>query len=247
MTSSSKNDGMEHLLKPDETAEYLRLSLAWLAKARMSGDGPPFVAQIIVEAGSTLIVEAEVAKKQRQLTRARVVRNGLMIALLAHYPIRLKNFAALSIGSSLIKIDTVWWIKLTAKETKEKRADERPIEDYLGGLIDKYIRTCRPILARGKDPGSALWLAMDGKRLSECYIREVITETTRATLGVPVNPHMFRAAGATTAAIYAGDKPHLGSALLHHSHPPVAQENYNRASGISASKAYGNLTSQFRK
>ena len=43
MTSSSKNDGMEHLLKPDETAEYLRLSLAWLAKARMSGDGPPFV------------------------------------------------------------------------------------------------------------------------------------------------------------------------------------------------------------
>jgi len=79
-----------------------------------------------------------------------------MIALLANYPIRLKNYAALSIGHSLIKVDMVWWIKLTAAETKEKKADERPIEEYLGDLIDKYIKTYRPILAREKDPGCAL-------------------------------------------------------------------------------------------
>ena len=150
-------------------------------------------------------------------------------------------------GRSLVKIDKAWWIKLTAAETKEKRADERPIEEYLGDLIDKYIKMYRPILARGKDPGSALWLAMDGKPMAECYVREVITETTRAALGVPINPHMFRTAGATTAAIHAGDKPHLGSAILHHFHPVVAQQNYNRASGISASKAYGSLMRKFRR
>jgi integrase len=205
------------------------------------------VAQVIVEAGLTLIAEAENAKKRPQLTRARMVRDGLMIALLAHYPLRLKNYAALSIGRSLVKIDKVWWIILTAAETKEKKADERPIEGYLGELIDKYIKTYRPVLARGKDPGSALWLAMNGKPMAECYVREVITETSRANLGVPINPHMFRAACVTTAAIYAGDRPHLGSALLHHTHPVVTQENYNRASGISASKAYGSLTRQFRE
>jgi integrase len=208
--------------------------------------GRVVLAEIIIEAGLSLMNEAEIAKKMPKLTRARLFRNGLMIALLAHYPIRLKNYAALSIGRSFVKIDKVWWIILTAAETKEKKADERPIEDYLGDLIDKYIETYRPILARGKDPGSALWLAMDGKPMAECYVREVITETTRATLGVPINPHMFRATGVTTAAIYAGDKPHLGSAILHHSHPVVTQENYNRASCISASKKYGSLTRQFR-
>lgn len=204
------------------------------------------VAQVVIEAGLTLIAEAETAKDRPQLTRARMVRDGLMIALLAHYPIRLKNYAALSIGRSLVKIDNVWWIILSAAETKERKADERPLEDYLGDLIDKYIMTFRPILARGQDPGSPLWLAMDGKPMAECYVREVITETTRAALGVPINPHGFRTAAATTAAVYAGHKPHLGSALLHHRHAIVTQVNYNRASGLSAAKAYSSVIERYR-
>jgi hypothetical protein len=31
------------LLTPAETAQRLRVSLSWLAKARMRGDGPPFI------------------------------------------------------------------------------------------------------------------------------------------------------------------------------------------------------------
>ena len=31
------------LLTPDETAKLLKLSLSWLAKARMRGDGPPYM------------------------------------------------------------------------------------------------------------------------------------------------------------------------------------------------------------
>ena len=201
----------------------------------------------IIEAGLTLIVEAEFAQKLPRLTRARMVRNGLMLILLAHYPIRLKNFAALEIGRSLVKVDTVWWIILSASETKEKRADERPIEDYVGKAIDKYLHTHRPILARGKDAGSALWLAIEGEAMAECSVREAITETARATLGVAVNPHMFRTAGVTTAAVYAGDQPHLGSALLHHAHGPNAQQNYNRASCISASRAYANVMRSYRR
>ena len=32
----------ERLLTPRETADFLRVSESWLAKARMRGDGPPF-------------------------------------------------------------------------------------------------------------------------------------------------------------------------------------------------------------
>ena len=80
------------------------------------------LAEVVVDAGLTLITEGETAPKLPKLTRARLVRNGLMLALLALYPIRLKNFAALEIGRSIVKVDGVWWIVLSASETKGKRA-----------------------------------------------------------------------------------------------------------------------------
>lgn len=34
--------GLGNLLTPEEAAGFLRLSLSWLAKARMRGDGPAY-------------------------------------------------------------------------------------------------------------------------------------------------------------------------------------------------------------
>ncbi|MDR3484262.1 MAG: helix-turn-helix domain-containing protein [Bradyrhizobium sp.] len=34
---------MERLLTPKEMAKFLRVSQSWLAKARMRGDGPPYM------------------------------------------------------------------------------------------------------------------------------------------------------------------------------------------------------------
>lgn len=202
--------------------------------------------EIIIEAGLTLIAEGGTARKVTKLNRARMVRNGLMQAFLAAHPMRRKNFASLEIGRSIVKQNGTWWILLTAAETKEKRADERPIDDYIGKEIDKYLQTYRPILGRGKSVTNALWLAETGEAIKESYIGELITETALLTLGVPVNPHMFRTAAATTAAIHAGDNPHLGSAVLHHTHGPVTLENYNRASCISAGRALKEVVQRFR-
>jgi predicted DNA-binding transcriptional regulator AlpA len=44
MTALSRSgDDIEPLMKANETAEFLRVSESWLAKARMRGEGPPFV------------------------------------------------------------------------------------------------------------------------------------------------------------------------------------------------------------
>jgi hypothetical protein len=83
--------------------------------------------EVLVEAGLTLIAEAENSSKMSQVVQARQFRNGLMVAMLAMYPVRLKNFAALEIGRSLIEINGSWWIVLSALETKEERHDERRI------------------------------------------------------------------------------------------------------------------------
>jgi hypothetical protein len=50
------------------------------------------------------------------VVRARGVRNGLMIALLAVCPIRLKNFAALALGTTFNDVDGRWWIALRAHD-----------------------------------------------------------------------------------------------------------------------------------
>ena len=40
--SARATNSQERLLTPEEAAEFLRMSLSWLAKARMRGDGPAF-------------------------------------------------------------------------------------------------------------------------------------------------------------------------------------------------------------
>jgi hypothetical protein len=42
-TPRIRSDPSLVLLTPKEAAHYLRVSLSWLAKARMHGDGPPFI------------------------------------------------------------------------------------------------------------------------------------------------------------------------------------------------------------
>jgi hypothetical protein len=61
--------------------------------------------EVLVEAGLTLITEAEISSTLTDLGRAHQFRNGLMMAMLALCPIRPKNFAALEIGRSFVKIN----------------------------------------------------------------------------------------------------------------------------------------------
>jgi predicted DNA-binding transcriptional regulator AlpA len=43
VATSKTTVGIERLLTPNETAALLRVSMSWLAKARMRGDGPPYI------------------------------------------------------------------------------------------------------------------------------------------------------------------------------------------------------------
>jgi integrase len=201
---------------------------------------------VLADAGLTLMMEAEMTKRPA-LTRARLFRNGLMIAILAYCPNRLKNFTALEIGRSFVNVDGTWWIVLTAAETKEKREDERPLAEELSPWIERYLEVHRPVLGREKHVGgNALWLAMNGKAMSAASIGEIIPETTRIAVGVSISPHLFRTAGVTTLATHVPGQPHAGSALLHHRPGPVTQENYNRASCITAGKSLAAVNRGYR-
>jgi site-specific recombinase XerD len=204
--------------------------------------------EVLVEAGLSLIAEAEASTSMTSLiiSRARQVRNGLMIALLAFCPIRLKNFATLEIGRTFVEIKGRWWIVLPASETKERRADERPVDVMLGGAIERYLTTFRPVLEARGSPSSALWLSgNDGMPMSYDGIEFTIKTTTLSTVGVDVSPHLFRTSAASTAATRAGANPYLATALLHHTDPAVTDKHYNRASSLTAASSLRDVMQKY--
>jgi hypothetical protein len=88
--------------------------------------------QRLVEAGLALIREAEMFGKTAH-TRAVGVRNGLLIALLALHPIRIKNFAALTISVSFLNIEGRWWLHIASDDTKSHRVEERQVPEFMAG------------------------------------------------------------------------------------------------------------------
>jgi site-specific recombinase XerD len=206
------------------------------------------LANVLAEAGFLLMTEAESAAHRPDLFRARQYRDGLMMVLLAHCPIRSKNFAALELGRTFVLLKDSWWIILSTKDTKEKRADERPLGKYLVSWVERYLQQHRPILDRTGQAPQALWLSSnDGRALTENGVARTLSKRTLATVGVNVSPHLFRTSAASTAAIHGGKTPHLATAILNHTDPRIAEEHYNRATSLDAAQTYAAINDTYRR
>ena len=200
----------------------------------------------LLEAAMILIIEAELSDCS-PVERAKRVRNATMIAFLSLCPIRAKNFAALEIGKTFRNIAGVWWITLPSQTTKSRNPLERQVPSLITPIIDKYINVYRPVLLRSDRPTDSLWPSVTrGEPILPNNISTLISKITEETIGVSVCPHLFRTAGSSTAAIYGGDMPYLGSALLDHRDPRVNEEHYKRASSMSAAQIYGSLIDGLR-
>jgi site-specific recombinase XerD len=219
----------------------LEKDLALVMRPRSKSDRL-VLTEVLVEAGLTLIAAADSSASLSILAKARQVRNGMMVAMLALHPIRLKNFASLEIGRTFIELQGSWWITLSAAETKEKRADERRIDELLTTALNLYLGKYRQALKGNNSESNALWLSShNGAAMTYDGVARAITETTRSAVGIDVSPHMFRTSAASSAALHGGDNLHLGSALLHHRDKRVTEKNYNFASNLSAAQSLRDL------
>jgi integrase len=232
---------MTQLLKPAADLDWLcdlEKDLALVMQPRPKS-GRLVYSHVLLRAGLTLMAEAHSVMKDTKLRRARQFRNGLMVGLLACHLIRLKNFAALEIGRTLRKVANDWWIVLSAADTKEKRADERKVDPCLVPYLELYIETYRPALVLGEGEENFLWCSFRGGAMTYNAIERVIKQTTLASTGVDVCPHLFRTSGVSTVAVSAPDIPGLGAALLHHNDPRVTEDHYNHVESFKAAKAFG--------
>jgi integrase len=191
--------------------------------------------------GLELIDRGETSVHLTALARARLVRDGLMIALLSLCPIRLRNFAGLRIGRQICRIGDTWWIVLDAVETKSGRPDERPVPEILTVHIDRWLERWRPLFLK---PADAFWASTKGGRLAYTYVGQVITETTLRELGVAVSPHLFRDCAVYTVAMEAGDRMGIASGLLQHTDRGTTEKHYNRGATIGAVRRYQQILDQ---
>jgi integrase len=204
------------------------------------------LAERLVEAGLVLIKEAEMFGKT-PLACALGVRHGLLIALLALHPIRIKNLAALAIANTFVNVDGRWWLHVPADDTKSDLVDQRQVPEFITDAVNKYVSTHRTVLNHGNAEQPALWISSTtGRQMTTKNLGTLISKLTRETIGVDVSPHLFRTAGVSTAAVYGGKYPHLASALLGHRDPRVTEEHYNRATSLEAGDTYAAITEAYR-
>jgi site-specific recombinase XerD len=151
----------------------------------------------------------------------------------------------LEIGRKFKQVQDSWWIAIPRQSTKTKRIDERRVPGCLNTVVGVYLSQARPALIGSSAATDFLWISSKtGRRMTTKNLGTLISKITYRTLGVDVSPHLFRTAAATTAAMYGGSTPYLGSAVLGHTDPRVT-EDYNRASSIEAAKIYAAIIQQF--
>ena len=176
-----------------------------------------------------------------ELARARQVRDGLMIALLALCPIRLRNLAELSVGRQLRRVGDAWWIILEADETKTGRPDERRVPRIIAAAIERWLGHWRSVF---HPCDYSFWPSIKGGALAYTYVGHIVTETTRRELGVAVNPHLFRDCAVYTVAINAGDRMGIASGLLQHTDQRTVEKYYNKGASVGAVRRYQQILDQ---
>jgi integrase/recombinase XerD len=191
----------------------------------------------LLDLGIDLMAEAE--NETTTLRRFKTYRDGLMIALLASRPLRLRNLTGLILDRTLVQRGEIWWIQIPAAETKTKSAIELPWPDILTPYLETYLGDHRAGIATLRGAGTAsdaLWLSMHGLPMNDNGIYIRIVARTSEGLGQAINPHLFRDCAATSIAI--DDPAHVGiaSRLLGHRSGSTTERYYNQAHSVEASR-----------
>ena len=237
------------LMMPDRDWSWLKAlkgQLYAVVPAR-TRTGPVITSVQLLDLGQHLMDESTPTEGIR-ISRSDAVRfrDGLMIAFLAFVPIRRRNLAALEIDRHLVKEGDRWFVIVPRDETKTGAPMEFPIPELLKSYLAVYLDILRPRLLRGRT-ANALWVSSWGTHLSYSIIGDIISRRSLSYFGFCISPHDARDAAATTWAIAAPDRIGVARDLLTHRDLRTTGKYYNRARGIEASRAHGQVIAAMRR
>lgn len=164
-------------------------------------------------------------------------RDGLLIALLAARPLRLASLTSLRQGTSVVRSDGGWWLRVAGEGTKTGARYEAPLPTRLTEALDRYTDDLRPRLLAGRTDDH-FWIQKDSRPMRPGPIYARITRLTRRRLGVAVNPHLFRDCAATSIAVLDPAHVRVAAQVLGHATLATTEKHYNQARSLEASRAY---------
>lgn len=202
----------------------------------------------LIDLGRRLMAEAESSSEGSASRRAARYRDGLLIAILAARPLRLRNLAGIEVGQHLVRIGANYVLLFAASETKTKAALEHALPPSLTQLIDRYLAYFRPILvecdgkgrnrASNTPAGRYLWISTEGSAMTAVAIYDRIVKHTAERLGGRINPHAFRHCAASSVALLDPGHLLINKSILGHTTIATSERYYTQAQATEASIIY---------
>jgi integrase/recombinase XerD len=202
--------------------------------------------------GKQLMDTAGAANGKNVLTVQRY-QAGLIVALLAARPLRIRNFQAISIGTSLRWEGRRYWLTFSAEDTKTGAAIDEPLPDDLIPYLEAFLQSWRPVLVRraskvnGDPAHRRLWVDRYGAPMRENTLRSMIERYTKNRFGTAIWPHLFRDCLLTSLAVDQPDLMSISATLLGHAKSDTGNKHYNQARMLDASRRYGKVISEMRE
>lgn len=213
---------------------------------------------LIAKAGARLDgPHQEVIDPRDRLAAARDYRDGLIIALLAQRPLRVKNLLGIEIGVQLRYSGRRARLSFAGTETKTSKPIERSWPPDLLPPLARYLAELRPILLASTTPrnpawpgqpaGAHLWVALGGTALSPGGLAKALRRHTTQKFGHYINAHTFRAIAASTVIQAAPGRIDMAQALLNHSKPSTTEAYYVLTDPRLPLRPYHDLIAALRK
>lgn len=241
-------------MAPDQDWRWLQRAAGRLRLSAVSVRNKPARLQSperLVALGMALMREADATQGEAPPVRAMAYRDGLMIAFLAHRPVRRRNLASMRLGQHLVQYGQEWWVLFTAEETKTGQRLVFPVPPRLLPHLHRYLGHHRPALAAcgaqgASGPTDGVWVSLRGTQMGAAAVAHQVTDRTRTAFGLSLSPHLFRDCAATGIATSAPEEVHLIRSILGHATAATSGRYYNLANSLTASRRYGVIIEELR-
>ena len=176
---------------------------------------------------------------------ALVYRNTLMVALIVHCPIRLRNLVMIRIGKHLNKVDDRYQLDFERAEVKTDRYLTLTLPTELTSYVDIWLEVWRPLLL--KDPNiNAFWVGIKGDPMRSRGVYGCVVATTEVAFGTSINPHLFRDIAASWIVDMTPENIGIASSILGHINPATTEDHYIQANQSIAGARYRSSVDELR-
>lgn len=235
------------IMAPDEDWEWLYRLLAKLKAARVVSKNKRARMRPAGEIAAWALSRLDAINQGylQDTQEALQYRNALMVAVLIHCPVRLRNLTMIKIGTHLKLSGDQYRLDFDPEEIKTNRYFTGYLPEVLTPYIERWLTYWRPMLLKNEQE-AAFWIGIRGKAMKSGGIYSCIIKTTEAAFGVSINPHLFRDIAVSWVIDMDPTAAGITAPVLGHTNPKTTEEHYIQANQALAVDRYGQSVTTLR-